>query len=824
MKRIHWFVLFVLFTVRLSATHAYGGEITWKCFSSGPNAGKFKFYMTLYRDCGTGNATLPGSTVVLNSNSPAASITLTQVGVNADVSPTCYLSPSPIRCNVSASGQGALEEAKYESSFITLNGTPPPSGWQFTYSLCCRPNTISNLANPGSTSLFLRATMYPYLVNGTAQNASNCYDSSPKFLESPKAAFCTGSKQTYGTFSFDENGDSLSFNWADVLNSSGSSVSYSPGYSSGSPLPSGNVPAFLNSVTGDVTFNPNAGGAFATAVAVKSFRCGQLISEVVREIPIVVRTNCPNLTNGTSNKAPSIQIVNYPGFPQVLPVLNGLDTSHFEVSVFAGQEVKFNVSAQDPQLLPTFLPQSITMQAIGGQMGNPFGSASSGCLTPPCATVLPIAPQISYVSSQNNDVAFSWQTQCDHVAGSGNSTCSNNKTTYQFALRMQDNFCPIPGVGHKSIIVNVLDPSISPPLLSNSVATQNPSGQVVIPWAAPIDTGLNFEAYIIYHGTNTAGPFSVLDSVSNYSQLSYVHSGPMPGENYYFLRSLGQCGVMSICSDTIDFCLSGITSHPADVSAYTNSLNAAFKCVPVDSSALFQWQEYDGLNWINLNNSATYMGAASDSLTIVKPIRSMNGNVYRCIVSGCTLDTSETAQLFVNCADTLMTMPQNFVAFTNPGWAKFTFKHSDTTAQFQWQEYNGSTWSNITSVPNYVGSNSDSLTITGVTQGMHNFAYRCVSVGCTTDTSSAAILTVTNGVGLTESARSDFFVQPNPTSGKVLFSSEVDGIFEIWTLDGKLIKHGIAKSECDFSELNTGIYLLRIITSQGIQELKVFRE
>ena len=90
------------------ATHAYGGEITWKCFTTGPNAGKFKFYMILYRDCGSGNATLPGGTVILNSNSPAGNITLNQVGSNTDVSTTCYLTPSPIRCNVASSVQGAL--------------------------------------------------------------------------------------------------------------------------------------------------------------------------------------------------------------------------------------------------------------------------------------------------------------------------------------------------------------------------------------------------------------------------------------------------------------------------------------------------------------------------------------------------------------------------------------------------------------------------------------------------------------------------------------------------------------------------------------------
>ncbi|MEY3941851.1 MAG: hypothetical protein RIR07_737, partial [Bacteroidota bacterium] len=253
-------------TQQAQATHAYGGEITWKCFTTGPNAGKFKFYMILYRDCGSGNATLPGGTVILNSNSPAGNITLNQVGSNTDVSPTCYLTPSPIRCNVAASGQGALEEARFESAFLNLNGTPPAGGWTFSYELCCRPNTLTNLTNPGSASLYLRAIMYPYSINGTPQNTNPCYDSSPRFLEPPKSVICTGYEYTYAQFAFDDDLDSIYYDWAPSLNSNGANITYTTGYSATSPLPNGGVPAQLNNVTGNITLTPSSGGSFATSI------------------------------------------------------------------------------------------------------------------------------------------------------------------------------------------------------------------------------------------------------------------------------------------------------------------------------------------------------------------------------------------------------------------------------------------------------------------------------------------------------------------------------------------------------------------------------
>ena len=61
MKKLLLLIAVMSFSISAFATHAYGGEITWKCFTAGPNAGKFKFYMNLYRDCGSGNATLPNN-------------------------------------------------------------------------------------------------------------------------------------------------------------------------------------------------------------------------------------------------------------------------------------------------------------------------------------------------------------------------------------------------------------------------------------------------------------------------------------------------------------------------------------------------------------------------------------------------------------------------------------------------------------------------------------------------------------------------------------------------------------------------------------------
>lgn len=542
--------LLVLSSTQLQATHAYGGEITWKCFTTGPNAGKFKFYMILYRDCGSGNATLPGGTVPLNSNSPAGTITLTQVGVNTDVSPTCSVTPSPIRCNISASGEGALEEARYESAFINLTGTPPAGGWQFSYSLCCRPNTLTNLVNPGSQNLFLRAVMYPYSITGTPQSTNPCYDSSPRFLEPPKSVICTGYEYTYAQFAFDDDLDSIYYDWAPSLTSAGAVIGYVSPYTAISPLPNGGTPAQLNNVTGTITLNASAGGSYATSIKISSYRCGQLIAEVFRDIPMAIKNNCPNLPTGSPNTPPTLAVANIPGFQGVTPVVINGDTAYYEATVFAGQQVRFNLVSQDPQLLPNFLPQTIGFIPSGGQFGVPLANPVSGCLNPPCATVTPVAPQTSLVNPLNNEVLFNWLTSCNHIAYQG-TQCGNPINSYTFAMRMQDNFCPIPAVSVKSVVINVVSTIPVPPDMSNACASVNANGTVSINWGFPVDTGMNFDSYVIYHSTNPTAPFTVLDTVFNYATLGYTHASPAVGANYYYVRSKGGCDFLSIPSDTL---------------------------------------------------------------------------------------------------------------------------------------------------------------------------------------------------------------------------------------------------------------------------------
>jgi len=276
---------------------------------------------------------------------------------------------------------------------------------------------------------------------------------------------------------------------------------------------------------------------------------------------MAISSTCPNLPTGSPNTPPTLSISNIPGFPPITPVIINNDTAYYEATVFAGQQVKFNLVSQDPQLLPNFLPQTISFQPSGGQFGIPFANSASGCLNPPCATVAPVAPQTSLSNPLNNEVLFNWQTSCNHIAYQG-TQCGSPTNQYTFAMRMQDNFCPIPAVSVKSVLINVVSTIPVPPDMSNACVSLNASGGIDLSWGYPVDTGMNFDAYVIYHSTNPTAPFAVLDTVFNYSQLSYTHAAPGAGAHYYYIRTKGGCGFISIPTDTLQTIQMALTSLP----------------------------------------------------------------------------------------------------------------------------------------------------------------------------------------------------------------------------------------------------------------------
>lgn len=540
-------ILHLLAFNKLHATHLMGGEITWQCQGDG----RYVFTLKLYRDCNGVPLNFP---VMLRvHNHPSVSSIAMQLVSQLDISPKCNGSGPTISCaGADGNDAGAVEEFILQSNPVLLSGTPPAQGWVFTFDDCCRNAAISNLIiSPNASGFTLRAVMYPYQAN----SASPCFDSSPVFAQVPAVIICAGNAFTYNHNAYDPDKDSLVYSFGQALDwlngsnwtaSNPAALPFQPAYSVDSPFPgpgqNGSIPASLNPYTGEIAFTPRYLGNFVTVVRVRSYRCGQVISEIFREIQVVV------LQCG-ANTAPQITA-------PFVNTVSGLQTE-FTDTVYAGDPVDFSIQVQDPEFLPIGIPQSVRLLASGGQFGNGFTDPNSGCANPPCATLSP-APPVQMAN--NSQVRFQWQTTCNHVAIE--NTCFVPNSTHTFVLVFQDDYCPAPAYRIATVsIVVMAQPVIKPPSLRCLEVL--PNGDVKLSWIAPADPDNRFNSYHLYGSENRTGPYTLLDSMFNINTLTYTHigAGAQNGIRYYYLKSRSGCEgrVYSSPSDTLSSLFLGVS-------------------------------------------------------------------------------------------------------------------------------------------------------------------------------------------------------------------------------------------------------------------------
>lgn len=573
MKRIILllFGLFMFFG-DASATHLIGGEIIWECH---PTNGNYRFTVRLYRECGTPpTAGMPGSVSLTGG---PTTIACSQIQL-VDVSPDCYDPSSGISCGVTPVGQGAIQMGIFRSAWTTLNGVPPAQGWTFQWGSCCRPATVAPGGNLSSTSFLLRATMFPY--NNT--NASTCYDSSPDFLEDPKVVACNGADIVYNNLGFDRDLDSLYYVWGNAKQSNGQNANYNTGYAFNNPIPdgtfnTGNTGAQLDGASGQVNFTCFTNGAYATVLKVEEWRCGQLIGEIFRDIPLIVRPCIPNtgICPQTSNNPPIVNLevdsVVYPNGPWVTPIFNANNILvYYETTVYAKEQINFKITAFDLEFKPNCLPQNIEFIASGGNLSDAanYGNPNSCKFNAPCATITALnGPGGSvgggFVKAAANTVAFQWQTDCPHLTYQ-QFICGSLKSVYEFYFRMQDDACPTPGFSYSTYRVSVLNYPPVPPIMDSAcVGLDDASGDLSFDWIAPVDTGIQFDYYVVYHATSPNGPFTAIDTIYNYNTTMYTHPGQTAGSNYYYLRTAGGCSLISEPSDTVSLVQMTLTPWPA---------------------------------------------------------------------------------------------------------------------------------------------------------------------------------------------------------------------------------------------------------------------
>ena len=524
------FLFFLLaFTFQVRASHVIGGEITWACAGNGT-----VFQLTFYRDCNGADINPVSENLNVWYHPTVSTITLNFVS-RTDISPTCSPvtgSPSQLSCGTGANGGnglGAIEKIIYRSDPTILPGIPGANGWVFTYDNFSRSNLITNLLNPSSTGITLSATMFasPFSVAGT------CTDNSPQFLQDPYFISCAGENYEFNLHPVDSDLDSLTVQFGSPMNSltagpynppvNPAPIAFEVGFTAQSPTPDAsfnptNIPAVLNTSSGNLTFTSATIGSYVVKVVTKSFRQGHLIAQVEREMQLFV-VNC----SGNNNR-PVIQA----------PFAGNL----FETTVDAGTLVTFPIQAVDVELLQDGSPQTNYLTASSLQFGQNF-SSTTNCLNAPCATLAP-TPIVSGI--QGVATNFSWQTACNHLTDATGNLL--DVVPYHFVVKVSDNYCQIPKTSYKTITINVRNADVIPATQITCITTAV-NGDVTVTWNPIVNTNNSFVAYELYSVQNgLEGTFPI-------GTTSGVITNPNNDLNL-FVRVISGCGGLTARnSDTL---------------------------------------------------------------------------------------------------------------------------------------------------------------------------------------------------------------------------------------------------------------------------------
>ena len=261
------------------ASHLLGGNISWTCAGSN----QYIFTLDLYKDCALNAATFAPTQTL---NGPNGTFTVNLVSITDMVLPC----DGPGGC--SAVTPYGTELWRYVSSTpVTLTGTPPPTGWEFYYSSCCRNPSITN--GPMGT-IHLRAKMY--------NSGTGCYSSS--YYRSNPVIQISSANQSLSSMAYPASGsDSLYYRFAHPHTASNTPGTFAAGYSYDSPFPNPNTnpangPVSIDGATGLIQLNVVSAvtGLYNYTTAVEQWKGGVLVSEIFRDIVISWLNSNDNLS------------------------------------------------------------------------------------------------------------------------------------------------------------------------------------------------------------------------------------------------------------------------------------------------------------------------------------------------------------------------------------------------------------------------------------------------------------------------------------------------------------------------------------------------
>lgn len=225
----------------------------------------------------------------------------------------------------------------------------------------------------------------------------------------------------------------------------------------------------------------------------------------------------------------------------------------------------------------------------------------------------------------------------------------------------------------------------------------------------------------------------------------------MNGNNYRVIVT-GSCN--TVTSNAVQLTVNtapAISAAPQAVTICSGS-DAVFNVTANGTALTYAWQSSTSFGG---TYTAVPGAASSATLTIPAATAALNGTYYRVVISGtCTpAVTSTPVLLTVNTAiniNTNTTDASVCYSVAGPNNSSFSVAATGTAASYQWQvSTDGQNYTNLSNSTLYSGTNTSTLSLTGITLTMNGYKYRVLVSGTCTPAgvlSNAATLTVLNPV------------------------------------------------------------------------------
>ncbi|HND89231.1 MAG TPA: hypothetical protein PK971_12930, partial [Saprospiraceae bacterium] len=291
-----------------AARHIIGGDITYICLGeSSPGVNRYRFTMTIYRDCLGGGAPFdsPAEMAIFKGTYQSNEMIETfQVSIQDIID----LTPETPQCVVNVP-MVCVEKGTY--IFERELPVDDVDSYFVVYQRCCRNNTINNIIDPGSVG----ATYYAELTPA-AQKACN---NSPVYTNFPPIIICAGYPLNFDHSATDADGDLLLYSFFAPLAGGGPILTFpgvnscngaiptppcnppfdevvftAPTYKPDNPM-GGNPQVTINGITGLITGTPTIQGQFVVGIKVEEYRNGVLLSVLRREFQFNVTDCTPTL-------------------------------------------------------------------------------------------------------------------------------------------------------------------------------------------------------------------------------------------------------------------------------------------------------------------------------------------------------------------------------------------------------------------------------------------------------------------------------------------------------------------------------------------------